>query len=197
MAQNRKEEAQEIHRVDTVPPPPDSDAYSAPTKVGEIAAATWNAMLMNRDVPAPVAPPPATSSKTPTGPAPTAELVQGSASSSPPNSVPQIYADEDEDNQATLLHPAAKRFVVPEPTPPPVSAAMPRPTPPAPAPPPVVPQMAAASTDAAAWPFAPALVSSPTASAPTSNEMKRAVLLGVASFVVALLVFAAIVWLWL
>lgn len=205
MAEERKEDASEVYKVDTVPPPPDSDAYSAPTKVGEISQATWSAMLRATTsetklaaVGDPQSGPPASSSGPP---------ISGSRSSSsspapskpqpvdlPPNSVPQMYADEDgdEENQATLLHPNTKRFSVPQPSLPPLFTSRPPAPTPTPTQPPAVPELSVTATDGASWPFAPALIAP---SQPT--DMRRAIVLGLVSFVVALIVFASIVWLWL
>ncbi|HVH47388.1 MAG TPA: hypothetical protein VM925_33865 [Labilithrix sp.] len=208
MADDREKEDAEIFKVDTVPPPADTDAdaYSAPTKIGEVSSATWKALVppvaggehpLRPRVPS-IAP---TEAKPPMeGAPPKAPAAVPAAPEGPPrpdfdasgSSVPLIYNGEDEDEDGeTLLHPSAKLFSLPPPTPPP-----PRVTPsialPAAAAPtePRVPDIVGPEPNDTAWPFAPALVATDA-----KPDRRRTVVAAIAVGVV--LVVALLVWLWL
>lgn len=191
------DEHPELHKVDSDPPPPGGDAYSAQTKVGEVSSETWKALMppvrseedpLRPRVPSDLAP-----FLRPEGePAPEAGAVTPVAfpAAMPlealPESMPRLYDqdDEDDENQATLMHPSAKLYSVPRPTPPPPRVSF--------YPPvvePRVPEIVGPKPNDTAWPFAPSMVARPERA-----DHRRAIVVAVAA--VLAIVIALIVWLW-
>jgi hypothetical protein len=133
---DRDDDASEIHRVDTVPPPADGDAYSAPTKVGPVTNEAWKELIRqaneegNRNEEAAAASqrspssarapfsnrqPPISGSKPISSRAPLSSQAPGSQSSAASEEIPRVYAeDDDEEAAATLLHHRAKSMNDPE-----------------------------------------------------------------------------------
>jgi hypothetical protein len=128
---DRDDDASEIHRVDTVPPPADGDAYSAPTKVGPVTNEAWKELIRqaneegNRNEEAAAASqrspssakapfssrqPPISGSKPISSRAPiSSQAPSSSPSSTASEDIPRVYAeDDDEEAAATLLHHRAK-----------------------------------------------------------------------------------------
>jgi hypothetical protein len=132
---DRDDDASEIHRVDTVPPPADGDAYSAPTKVGPVTNEAWKELIRqaneegNRNEEAaaasqrspssakapfssrqPISGSKPISSRAPhSSPAPSSSPSGPQARSTASEEIPRVYAeDDDEEAAATLLHHRAK-----------------------------------------------------------------------------------------
>jgi hypothetical protein len=126
----KKEESAAMYRVETVPPPAgESDAYNAPTKVGPMPAATIAAMMQEAErhvaennaraakkVAAATPPIPREEPESePKVKAAAPEPPTDHQPIAPPQELPKIYDDaDDEDRAATLLSTHAK----PPPTPP-------------------------------------------------------------------------------
>jgi hypothetical protein len=126
----------QIHRVDTVPPPEgERDAYSAATRVGPMAEAVVMEMMHAAGVkaaelrarsdkkseaatearaasdsakPAPPSAPPRPSAPRPAAPRLDARAEPADEATDADASIPRTYADEDEDNAETMLSPMAK-----------------------------------------------------------------------------------------
>jgi hypothetical protein len=108
MSEKDKKDAAPLYRADTVPPPPgESDAYNAPTKVGPMSTAAVAAMMREAerkggDVSAVAVQQPrerATPARASDSPAAEAEIGE----------VPKVYDELDEDDKAaTLLSPRVK-----------------------------------------------------------------------------------------
>jgi hypothetical protein len=204
MADEReKDPGGEIHSRGTVPPPPGGDAYEEPTKVGEMSSALWKAVSAHLAPEGHAIPErPGKSTDAPPSAKDDTEKEAGPAADAAP---PSIYDGEDDGNDnATLLHPAAKRFALPAPSLPPArvtpmpfqkpllqSSARPAPMISAMPPPhePRVPEMVGPGPNDKAWPFAPGFVAIEAA-----DRRRTLVVAGAAAFVGVLI--AVIVWLW-
>jgi hypothetical protein len=119
---DREEDEKEIFRVDTVPPPADGDAYSAPTKVGPVSQDAWKELIQkanaegdrNEEAAASQRSPP--SARGPLSKPPSSQSVLSRPPPSRPapvEDIPRVYnddgdGDDDEDAAATLLHPRSQ-----------------------------------------------------------------------------------------
>ncbi len=97
-----------IHKVDTVPPPAgEDDAYSAPTRVGSMAAAAVEELMRQAEKTAGERPRSAQSTTQSTAPS-TPPVSPAASRSHPP---PRVYED-DVDDDATVVNPNARPPVV-------------------------------------------------------------------------------------